>query len=158
MKQLLLLTFFFTNFSISFSQSIVLNETTKKNEMSFDLTSKSDNQNDNFDAIEEWLATNYTNKYSGSKFSNKEKGKIIYSAAFETKIFPSKGLISFNYTIKFDKNKINFFVSDFAYTMIGQTTAAGAAMNFESKNLAGKKKIILETETKISEAVKKIEF
>jgi hypothetical protein len=156
MKSIFSLTFVLISFSLSFSQNIVLNESTKKYEMSFDVILNTDNQNDNFDIIEEWLAVNYTNKYSNSKLSNKEKGKIIYSAAFETKIFPTKGLISFNYNIKVDKSKISFFVSDFAYTMIGQSTAAGVAMNFESKNLAGKKKIILETETKILESTKKI--
>ncbi len=141
------------------AQNIALNEATGKYEMKFDTTITSDNQNDNFDAVEEWLVTTYTNKYSSSKLSNREKGKIIYSAAFETNIFPSKGLISFNYTIKIEGNKISFFMTDFAYTIIGQmSSAAGAAMNFESKGLAGKKKIFEETQNRIFGDIKNLEF
>jgi hypothetical protein len=158
MKKLLMLTSMLLIFMSSNSQNIVLNEATTKYEMIIDFTAKTNNQNDNFDNIEEWLVTNYANKYSSSKLSNKEKGKIIYGAAFETRIFLSKGLISFNYTIKLDKNKINFYITDFAYTIIGQTTAAGVVMNFESKGLAGKKKIIKETETKILEALTKLQL
>ncbi|MFO0494759.1 MAG: hypothetical protein ACK50Y_04440 [Flavobacteriia bacterium] len=159
MKNLLIIIPFLTLTNNLFAQDITLNETTEKYEMSFDLTVTSDSINYNFDYVEEWLVTSYSNKYSSSKLSNKEKGKIIYGAAFETHIFPTKGLISFNYTIKFEGNKIIFFVTDFAYTMIGQmSTGAGAVMNLESKGLAGKKKIIEETQTKIREAIKKIEL
>lgn len=147
---------FLMTFMTANAQNILLNESTEKYEMVVDVAAKSNNQNENFDNVEEWLVTNYTNKYSSSKLTNKEKGKIIYSAAFETKIFPSKGLISYNYTIKVDKNKINFYITDFAYTIIGQTLSAGVAMNFESKGLAGKKKIIKETETKILEVLSKL--
>ena len=72
MKSIFSLTFVLISFSLSFSQNIVLNESTKKYEMSFDVILNTDNQNDNFDIIEEWLAVNYTNKYSNSKLSNKE--------------------------------------------------------------------------------------
>jgi hypothetical protein len=158
MKKLLILTSMLLTFMSANSQNIVLNEATAKYEMIIDVTAKTNNQNDNFDNIQEWLVTNYTNKYSSSKLSNKEKGKIIYGAAFETRIFPSKGLISFNYTIKLDKDKINLYVTDFAYTIIGQTLSAGVAINFESKGLAGKKRIIKETETKILEALTKLQL
>jgi hypothetical protein len=141
------------------AQEIALNTATEKYEMSIDLNVNSENNIENFDYVEEWLVTNYTNKYSSSKLSNKEKGKIIYSAAFETSIFPTKGLISFNYTIKFEGNKISFFITDFAYTFIGQmSSASGTAMNLEDKGLAGKKKIIEEAQNKILAAIKKIEL
>ena len=157
MKKLFILLSVCLSFRSTYSQNITLNESTGKYEMILEVNMPSDNVSDNFDVIEEWLITNYSNKYSSSKLSNKEKGKIIYGAAFETRIFPSKGLISFNYNIKFDKAKITLTITDFAYTIIGSASlAAGAAMNFEDRSLAGKKKIIAETETKILEAINKI--
>lgn len=158
MKKLLTLVAILITAQVVRAQNISLNENTKKYEMFFEITTKTDKSNDNFDVVEEWLVSSYANKYSSSKLSNREKGKIIYNAAFETKIFLSKGLISFNYTIKFEKNKVFFFMTDFAYTIIGQTTAAGVALNFESNSLAGKKKIIKASEEKILEALSKIQL
>jgi hypothetical protein len=149
MKRLLFFATMLLTFGFAKAQNISFNDSTKKYEMYIEYKAKTSNQNDNFNNVEEWLVSNYTNKYSAMKLSNKEKGKIVYSAAFETEIFPSKGLISFNYTVKVNKEKINFFITNFAYTIIGQTVGAGVALDFESRSLMSKKKIIKETETKI---------
>lgn len=159
MKILLLLNTLILFINTLSAQDIIFNESKEKYEMSFELTVNSDNTHDNFNYIEEWLVTTYSNQFSSSKLSNKEKGKIIYGAAFETRIFPTKGLISFTYTINFNDNKIGFFITDFAYSVIGQmSTAKGAVMNLESRGLAGKKKIIRETQTKIQEAIQLIQL
>lgn len=166
-KTILLASLTFILSLSSNAQELKLNESSKKYEVVHEIISTSENQNSNFDVIEEWLATNYANKYSSSRLSNKDKGTIMYNAAFETKLFPSKGLISFNYVIKFEKNKINFFISEFGYTIIGASGLAqaftnfnpiGNAMTFESKNLGGKKKIFAETENHLISMISKIKF
>jgi hypothetical protein len=156
MKKLIIFIIILSSFRFVNGQNISLNEETKKYEWNFEVTSKLPTQNDVYDHVEEWLVSNYYNKSSSLKLSNREKGKLIYTAAFETKIFLSKGLISFNYTIKFNKNKVNFLLNNFAYTIMGQTKVAGIEMNFENNGLASKKKIIEETEIKIIENLKKL--
>lgn len=160
MKNLLLLTYITLFFSISniYSQKIEMNEKTKKNEMNIEKSINFDKIR-LFEKIYEWLPIYYTSPSSTLKFSDKEKGKIIYIGTWEMRENRIFGTLYYTMTFNIEDNKFSCNITNFysEYTLNGGVAGGTHSKRvfFEDK-LVGKKKLFENTETNILKAFEEL--
>lgn len=156
MKKILLLSVYVLSFTFSngYSQKIEMNEKTKKNEMNIE-KSISIEKNKLFDKISEWLPIYYTSPSSTLKFSDKEKGKIIYIGTWELREKNVFGTLYYTMTFNIEDNKYTCNITNFysEYTLTaGALGGSNSQRRFFEDKLIGKKKLFENTETNIHKA------
>ncbi len=148
MKKIYFLILFFSSYSLIITaQNIELNPITSKYEISFEISEIKKSKSEIFELTNEWLLMQYNLPECIPLKSDLSKGIILYRGAFITNLFPTKGMITFNIDLKIEEKMMSAVVTNFFYKNMD---SYGFIIDFESKNLTGKKKIIPETENKLN--------
>ncbi|MFZ4436150.1 MAG: DUF4468 domain-containing protein [Flavobacterium psychrophilum] len=136
-----------------YCQKIVMNEQTKLNEMNIEKSITKD-KGDLFDKIFEWLPNYYTSPSSTVKFSDKNKGKIIYIGTWEKKEKRIFGTLFYTMTFNIEDNKYTCNITNFhsMYTINGGQVVTNSQKIYFEQKLVGKKKLFENTETNIYKA------
>lgn len=149
------MTIFFLQLNYGYSQKIEMNEQTKKNEMNIE-KSFDKGKLELFDKISEWLPSYYTSPSSSLKFSDKNKGKIIYIGTWELREKRIFGTLYYTMTFSLVDNKYNCNITNFysEYTLnAGALGGTNSQRRFFEDKLIGKKKLFENTETNIYKAL-----
>jgi len=138
----LFLVLFFNN--ILFSQSIQKDSLTDKYQSTSIIKLDSLQKDYIYNKTLQWISLNYKSAKDVIQYTDEEKNRIIIKANFKTDLFMKEGWIGYTLTIDFKDSKLKYIFTDFNYY-----SAGSGKMNFESKTLGFKKKIIQETDDNI---------
>jgi hypothetical protein len=104
-----------------------------------------------FTKAQEWIALNYKSGKDVIQLADKDNAKIILKGNFTTSMFMKEGYIGHTLIMEFKDGRFRYTYTDFSYE-----SAGSGKMNFESKNMGFKKKIISKTEQNIVTSIESI--
>lgn len=99
----------------------------------------------------EWITLNYKSAKDVIQLSDKESYKIIVKGNFNTSLFMKEGWIGHTLILEFKDGKMRYIYTDFNYYSPGT-----GGLDFESKSLGFKKKLIQETDQNIQNAIQSL--
>lgn len=104
-----------------------------------------------FTKAKEWITLNYKSAKDVIQLADKESSKIIIKGSFPTNVFMKSGWILHTLILDFKDGKMRYSYSDFVYDSSGS-----GPVEFESKSLGFKKKLIKETDSDVESSIQNL--
>lgn len=135
-------------FSTSFGQSLKIDSLSGKYQSTGIIQVDSLKKDQLFSKTKEWIALNYKSANDVIQLADKETSKIILKGNFSTSMFMKQGWLGHTLVFDFKDGKLRYLYTDFSYYSEGS-----GSMNFESRNMGFKRKIIKATEENILSSI-----